>query len=145
MAGLRAHKSWVFCACAYIREEKQRKHKLFGVDFPRTFLTLTPGCPGVKKCFPPTRAAGKRTFWCGRPRFSAWTSMTLRFVEKLLPKKVCVDFSGPSTGLPVRLFLGTTTRILKVAKGLRFHPTLITSNNETCAFASGYMPEIDMS
>ena len=29
-------------------------------DFPRTFLTLTPT----------TWAAGKRTCWCGRPRFS---------------------------------------------------------------------------
>ena len=25
-----------------------RKHKLFGAEFPQTFLTLTPGCPGFK-------------------------------------------------------------------------------------------------
>ena len=74
---------------------KQHKHKLFGPDFLRTFLTLTPGCPGVKKFFPTTGAAGKNTFWCGRPRFSVRTSMTRRVVEKLCPKKVCVDFLAP--------------------------------------------------
>ena len=37
--------------------KKQHKHKLFGPDFPRTFLTLTPGCPGVKKFLPITAAA----------------------------------------------------------------------------------------
>ena len=71
-------------------KKKQHKHKFFGPDFPRTFLTLTPGCPGVKKFLPTTGAAGKRTFWCGRPRFSARTSMTRRVVEKLCTKKVCV-------------------------------------------------------
>ena len=75
--------------------KKQHKHKLFGPDFTGTFLTLTPGCPGVKKFLPTTGAAGKRTFWCGRPRFSARTSMTRRVVEKLCTKKVCVDFSAP--------------------------------------------------
>ena len=39
---------------SFNREEKQHKHKLFGPDFPRTFLTLTPGCPGVKNFFPTT-------------------------------------------------------------------------------------------
>ena len=78
-----------------IREEKQHKHKLFGPDFTRTFPTLTPGCPGVKKFLPTTGAAGKRTSWCGRPRFSARTSMTRRVVEKLCTKKVCVDFLAP--------------------------------------------------
>ena len=73
-------------------KKKQHKHKLFGPDFPRTFLTLTPGCPGVKKFLPTTGAAGKNTFWCGRPRFSARTSMTRRVVEKLCTKKVRVDF-----------------------------------------------------
>ena len=72
--------------------KKQHKHKLFGPDFPRTFVTLMPGCPGVTKFLPTTGAAGKRTFWCGRPRFSARTSMTQRVVEKLCTKKVCVDF-----------------------------------------------------
>ena len=77
-------------------QKKQHKHKLFGPDFPRTFLTLTPECPGVKKFLPTTGAAGKRTFWCGRPRFSARTSMTQRVVEKLCTKKVCVDFWVPT-------------------------------------------------
>ena len=76
-------------------KKKQHQHKLFGPDFAQTFLTLTPGCPGVKKFLPTTGAAGKRTFWCGRPRFSARTSMTRRVVEKFCTKKVCVDFSAP--------------------------------------------------
>ena len=76
-------------------KKKQHKHNLFGPDFPRTFLTLTPGCPGVRKFLPTTGAAGKRTFWCGRPRFSSRTSMTRRVVEKLCTKKVCVDFLAP--------------------------------------------------
>ena len=75
-------------------KKKQHKHKLFGPNFLRTFLTLTPGWPGVKKFLPISGAAGKRTFWCGRPRFSARTSMTRRVLEKLCTKKVCVDFSA---------------------------------------------------
>ena len=71
---------------------------VFGPDFPRTFLTLTPGYPGVKKFLPITGAAGKRSFWCGRPRFSARTSMTRRVLEKLCTKKVCVDFLAPIDG-----------------------------------------------
>ena len=82
-----------------LREEKQHKHKLFGPDFPRTFLTLTPGCPGVKKFLPTTGAAGKRTFWCGRPRCSARPSMTRRVVKKRCTKKVCVHFSAPTYDL----------------------------------------------
>ena len=81
-------------------KKKQHKHKLFGPDFPRTFLTLTPKCPGVKKFLPTTGAAGKRTFWCGRPRFSARTSMTRRVVEKLCTEKVCVDFLAPTIRHP---------------------------------------------
>ena len=73
-------------------KKKQHKHKLFGPDFARTFLTLTPGCPGVKKFLPTTGAAGKRTFWRGRPRFSARTSMTRRVVEKLCTKKFALIF-----------------------------------------------------
>ena len=42
--------------------KKQHKHKLFGPDFLRTFLTLTPGCPGVKKFLLTTGAAGKTHF-----------------------------------------------------------------------------------
>ena len=82
-------------------KKKQHKDKLFGPDFPRTFLTLTPECPGVKKFLPTTRAAGKRTFWCGCPRFSARTSMTRRVVEKLCTEKVCVDFLAPTSGIKV--------------------------------------------
>ena len=78
-----------------IREEKQHKHKLFGPDFPRTFLTLTPGYPGFKKFLTTTGAVGKRTFWCGCPRFSARTSMTRRVAEKLCTKKVCIEFWAP--------------------------------------------------
>ena len=33
-------------------KKKQHKHKLFGPDFLRTFLTLTPECPGVKSFSP---------------------------------------------------------------------------------------------
>ena len=73
-------------------KKNQRKHKLFGPNFLRTFLTLTLECPGVKKFLPITRAAGKRTFRCGCPRFSARTSMTRRVLEKLCTEKVCVDF-----------------------------------------------------
>ena len=43
-------------------KKKQHKHKLFGLDFPRTFLTLTPGRPWIKKFLPITGAAEKRTF-----------------------------------------------------------------------------------
>ena len=73
-------------------KKKQHKHKLFGPEFPRTFPTLTPECPGVKKFLPTTGAAGKRTFWCGRPRFSARTSMTRRVVEKFPTKKFALIF-----------------------------------------------------
>ena len=77
-------------------KKKQHKHKLFGPNILRTFLTLTPECPGVKKFLPTTGATGKRTFWCGRPRFAARTSMTRRVVEKLCTEEVCVDFLAPT-------------------------------------------------
>ena len=83
-------------------KKKQHKHKLFGPDFPRTFLTLTPERPWVKKFLPITGAAEKRTFWCGRPRFSARTSMTRRVLEKLCTKKVCIDFFAPIHVLNLR-------------------------------------------
>ena len=79
------------------KKKKQHKRRPFGPDFPRTSLTLTPGCPGVKKFLPTIGAAGKRTFRCGRPRFSARTSMTRRVVEKLCTKNVCVDFLAPNS------------------------------------------------
>ena len=105
----------VSCILAQVSgKKKQHKHKLFGPDFQRTFLTLTPGCAGVKKFLPTTGAAGKRTFSCGRPRFSARTSMTRRVFEKLCTKKVCVDFSAPKVGALDRLILnclgGSTAR-----------------------------------
>ena len=90
-------------------KKKQHKHKLFGPDFPRTFPTLTPGRPGVKKFLPITGAAEKRTFWCGRPRFSARTSMTRRVFEKLCTKKVCVDFLAPNN-----LFCSHSSHCLEV-------------------------------
>ena len=78
-------------------KKKQHKRKLFGPDFPRTFLTLTPGCPGVKKFLPITGATEKCTFWCGHPRFSVRTSMARRVLEKLCTKNACVDFLAPTT------------------------------------------------
>ena len=98
-------------------KKKQHKHKLFGPDFLRTFLTLTPECPGVKKFLPTTGTAGKRTFWRGRPRFSARTSMSRRVVEKLCTKKVCVDFLAPTIGAffcpELRAFTGFEARFLR--------------------------------
>ena len=44
-------------------KKKRHKHKLFGPDFPRTFLTLTPGRPWVKKFLRVTGAAEKAHFW----------------------------------------------------------------------------------
>ena len=43
-----------------IRE--QHKHKLSGLNFLRTFLTLTPGCPGVQKVSPHHRGRRKTHF-----------------------------------------------------------------------------------
>ena len=97
-------------------KEKQHKHKLFGPDFPRTFLTLTPGCPAAKKFLPTTGAAGKRTFWCGRPRFSARTSMTRRVVEKLCTKKVCVDFFAPNVREGVHREKLTVKKLISITR-----------------------------
>ena len=55
--------------------------KLVGPDFPQTFPTLTPGCPGVRKFLPITRAAGKRTYWCGHPWCSA-SGFSKNFVQE---------------------------------------------------------------
>ena len=57
------------------REKKQHdKHKLSGPNFLQTFLTLTPGCPGVKKFLPSPGpqenalfGADVHDFWRGRP------------------------------------------------------------------------------
>ena len=94
-------------------KKKQHKHKLFGPDFPRTFLTLTPGRPWVKKFLPITGAAEKRTFWCGRPRFSARTSMTRSVFKKLCTKKVCVDFLAPRNVSPGNLLRKIQFRFLQ--------------------------------
>ena len=55
-------------------KRKQHKHKLFGPDFPRTFLTLTPESQGSKSFSPPPGpqenaffGADVHDFWCGRP------------------------------------------------------------------------------
>ena len=69
-------------------KKKQHKHKLFGPDFPRTFLTLTPKCPGAKKFLPTT--GGRREnalFGADVHYFSARTSMTRRVCRKTLYKK----------------------------------------------------------
>ena len=50
------------CLSPLSRKKKQHKHKLFGPNFLQIFLTLTPGCPGVKK-FLPISGAAKSTFW----------------------------------------------------------------------------------
>ena len=39
--------------CANQGRKKQHKHKLFGPDFPRTFLTLPLDAPGSKSFSPP--------------------------------------------------------------------------------------------
>ena len=106
-------------------KKKQHKHKLFGPDFPRTFLTLTPGRPWVKKSLPITGAAEKRTFWCGRPRFSARTSVTRSVFEKLCTKKVCVDFLAPISGhqWSIRLCVECIQRLFARACGaVEFSP-----------------------
>ena len=74
------------------REEEQHKHKFCGPDFPLTFLTLTRGCPAVKKLLPTTGAAEKYTFWQRRPWFLVRASMTRRVLEESYTKNVCVDF-----------------------------------------------------
>ena len=42
-----------------------------------------------------TGAAGKPTFWCGRPRFLAQTFMTRRVLEEPCTENVCIDFLAP--------------------------------------------------
>ena len=42
--------------------KKQHKHKLFGPNFLRTFLTHTPGCPAFNNFFPISGAAGSTHF-----------------------------------------------------------------------------------
>ena len=64
-----------FCKEILHLEAEQHKHKPFGPDFLRTFLTLTTGRPGVKSFSPsagPQRNAvfGPRFFRNGRQGFS---------------------------------------------------------------------------
>ena len=62
---------------------------LFGSNFPRTFPTLTSGCP--KKFLPITGAAGECNSWPGRQQFLVRTSMARRVLEKFCAKKkVCI-------------------------------------------------------
>ena len=78
------------------RVEKQHKHKLFGLNFLRTFPTLTPRCPGVKKVSPDHCGRRKtHLFSCGQPRFPARTSMTRRVLETFSTEKVCINFLAP--------------------------------------------------
>ena len=106
-------------------KKRQHKHKLFG----RTFLTLTPGCPGVKKFLPTTRAAGKRTFWCGRPRFSARTSMTRRVVKKLCTKEFALIFRplnmGPGWGAGSFQADSVQSTVVKSGRDSAEHPVEI--------------------
>ena len=45
---------------------KRGQGKVFGPDLLQTFVTLTPGCPGLKKFFPTARDARKHALWCRR-------------------------------------------------------------------------------
>ena len=75
------------------KKQHTSKHKLFGPDLPRTFLTLTPGRPWVKKFLPITGAAEKRTFWCGRPTiFGADVHDPKGFSKKFVQKKFALIF-----------------------------------------------------
>ena len=76
-------------------KKKQHKHKLFGPDFPRTFRTLTPGRPGVKKFLPTTGLREKDFVVRTSTIFGADVHDPKGFL-KILYKKVCVDFLAPS-------------------------------------------------
>ena len=78
---------------AEVQGRKQHKHKLY-LNFLRTFLTLTPGCPRTKKKFlPPTGPAGNTHFlvWTSTI-FLVRTSMTRRVLQKLCPEKFALIF-----------------------------------------------------
>ena len=107
--------------------KKQHKHILFVPDFLRTFLTLTPGRPWVKKFLPITGAAEKRRFWYGRPRFLAQTSMTRRVFEKLCTKKVCVDFLAPKyTHLFLRILFSFFCPVHPTPPQATFFPRILS-------------------
>ena len=65
---------------------------------------LRPDAKGSKS-FSPSRGRRKKkhtTIWCGRPRFSARTSMTRRVLENPCPKNVCVDLLVPTRRTSLR-------------------------------------------
>ena len=84
------------CANRQSGKKKQHKHKLFGPDFPRTFLTLTPGRPWVKKFLPITGAAENTHF------LVRTSTIFGADVHDLCTKKVCVDFLAPRQGFAVQ-------------------------------------------
>ena len=69
--------------------QKQDKHKLLGPDFPRTFLTLALGCPGVEKHL----QEDKLLVPTGPTIFSA-DVQSRRVPEKLCTAKVCADLKN---------------------------------------------------
>ena len=77
-------------------KKKQHKHKLFGPDFPRTFLTLTPGCPGVQKFIPITGTAEKCTLF--RDFQKALETTTAMKRRKIL-RKICSNRAVSSLSL----------------------------------------------
>ena len=56
---------------------------------------LRPDAPGSISFSPSPGPQKNALFWCGRPRFSARTSMTRRVLEKLCAKKGLRWFFGP--------------------------------------------------
>ena len=83
-------------------EEKLHKHKLFGPDFPRTFLTLTPGCPGVKKFLPITGAAEKRAFGADIHDFRRGCLSPEGFSKNFVQKMFVLIFGSCFCPLPKR-------------------------------------------
>ena len=118
-------------------KKKHHKHTLFGPNFPRTFLTLTPGCPGVKIFSPPPGPQ--------ETHFSVRMSMTGRVLEKLCPEKVCVDFwfirerqSCRSQGSsdkydPLLCFFGRTLAVAPSFPMVGHPPWYLVSHRHTCA------------
>ena len=60
--------------------------------------------PWSKSFSPSPGPQKKRTFWCGRPRFSAQTSMTRRALKILCAKKSCVEFLVPNVSTFLDIF-----------------------------------------
>ena len=75
-------------------KKKQHKRKLFGPDFPRTFLTLTPGRPWVKK-FLHHRGRRKTQFLVRTSTIFAADVHDPKGSRKTLYKKSLHWFSGP--------------------------------------------------